>query len=111
MNPLLVEALGSIVRAGLNVCAGWLVAHGIWSSSNAEKYVGAAALALISLGWSLWQHYGMRSKLITALATPATMSEHQIEGIVNDPTVLTPSVMTPNNEAPASISPVPPKAA
>lgn len=92
MNPLLVEALGSVLRAALNIGAGWLVAHGIWASSDAEKYVGAAAIALITLGWSIWQKYGMRTKLVTAMAMPSGVSENQVKAVVDDPNIATPPV-------------------
>jgi len=111
MNPILVEAAGSIVRAGLNVAAGWLVAHGIWSSSDAEKYVGALALALVSVGWSLWQHWGMRSKLVTAMAMPAGVTENQVHELVKDPLVNTPSVSLPKDQVAKFPPPDPPKAA
>lgn len=111
MNPLLVEAIGSIVRAVLNIVAGWLVAHGVWASSDAEKYVGAAALALISLGWSLWQKYGMRSKLVTAMALPSGMTENQVEAAVKNPQLETPSVTLPKDEVPAPVSQTPPREA
>ena len=99
MNPLLVEALGSILRAGLNIGAGYLVEHGIWSKSNAETYVGALALALISFGWSLWQKYHMRLKILTASAS-AGLSENQVEAMVKDPTTQNPSATHPKDEVP-----------
>lgn len=113
MNPLLIEALGSIVRAALNIGAGWLVAHGIWSSSDAEKYVGALAIALLTLGWSIWQKHGMRAKLVTAMAMPAGVSENQVQAAVSDPHVLTPPVTLPKDAVayPMARPPEPPKAA
>lgn len=107
MNPLLVEAIGSILRAALNIGAGWLVAHNIWQSSDAEKYVGAAALALISLGWSIWQKYGMRSKLVTALAMPAGASENQAKAAINDPSIRTPPVTLQKHEVPLPLVAMP----
>lgn len=92
MNPLAVEAVGAIVRAGLNFGAGWLVGHGIWTQSQAEQYVGALALALIAYGWSVWQKHGMRSKLVTAMAMPAGVTENEVHAAVKDPNVVTPPV-------------------
>lgn len=111
MNPLLVEAIGSILRAILNVGAGWLVAHGIWASSDAEKYVGAAALMLVSLGWSLWQHSGMRKKLVTAMAMPAGITEQQVQAVVKDKTVEKPPVTLAKSDVAEPISDAPPPAA
>ncbi len=92
MNPLAVEAIGSVMRAGLNIAAGILVTHGIWTQGDAEKYVGALVLALISLGWSLWQKFGMRSKLVTAMAMKAGVSENQVQAAIDHPNVVTPPV-------------------
>lgn len=103
MSPLVVEALGSIVRAGLQILAGYLVTAGIWQAEAAEKYVGAAALALISLGWSLWQKYSMRTKLVTALAMPSGASENQAKALIDNPNIVTPPVSTAKDAAPASI--------
>jgi hypothetical protein len=108
-NPLVVEALGSIVRAGLNIGAGLLISHGIWSASDAEKYVGALALALISLGWSYWQHSGMRAKFVTAMAmVPVGVTERQVEAAVKDKTIETPSVSLRKNEVPVTVTTIPP---
>ena len=103
MNPLLVEALGSIVRAGLNIVAGYLVTAGIWTSGDAEKYVAAAALAVISIGWSVWQKYGMRGKLVTALALPSGVTENEAHRVWKDEGVKTPPVTLPKDEPPAPL--------
>lgn len=79
MNPLLMEALGSIVRWLLAGAAGWLVQHGIWTSAQSQTYVMAAALAVLSLGWSLWQKYKSRVHFLTALQAPAGTSEDAVK--------------------------------
>jgi len=99
MNPLLVEAVGSILRAVLNIGAGYLVEHGIWSKSNADTYVAALALALISFGWSYWQKRRMRLKFLTASAS-AGLSEKEVEAMVKDPTTQNPSATHPKDEVP-----------
>lgn len=99
MNPLLVEALGSVVRAVLNIGAGWLVARGIWTSEKAETYVAAGALALIAYGWSVWQKQHMRAKLVTSNAL-AGVTEREVHAMVKDPDVATPSVGTPKDMVP-----------
>lgn len=78
MNPLLVEALGSIVRWLLAGAAGWLVQHGVWSAAQSQTYVMAAGLALLSLGWSLWQKYRSRLHFLTALESPAGTTESAV---------------------------------
>lgn len=98
MNPLLVEALGAIVRWALTFGAGVLVQHGIWSPEASSKYVAAAAAAILTLAWSLWQKYRMRAKLVTALTLPPGYSEHEVEQQVNRG--MGASVTTKKSEAP-----------
>ncbi len=57
MPPMLQAALGSILRWGLALLAGHLVKAGVWTSADAQVYVAAGALALISLGWSLFEKW------------------------------------------------------
>ncbi len=79
MNPMFAAALGSIFRWALAFLAGYLVSRGIWTAQEAAIYVGAAAMGLTALTWSLYQKYASRVKLVTALATPGVMSEEDIE--------------------------------
>jgi hypothetical protein len=97
MNPLLVEALGSIIRAGLMILAGYLVKHGIWTDSDAANYVSAAALAIIGLGWSIWQKYKNRLTLVTALSG-GPMTENDAKMLSQMPGA--PSVATPKDRRP-----------
>lgn len=104
MNPLAIQFLGSILRwalAGLSVYA---VQNGIFTESEAAKYVEAAALALPPLLWSLYQKYKDRQKLVVALATPHVKSEQELEDhILNSITagVALPPVTTPKHITPA----------
>jgi len=98
MNPMLQEALGSILRWALTLAAGYLVSHGIWSADNAEKYVAAAVTALLALGWALWSSYIKRRKLVTAMATPSVVSEKAVEQMVQ--TGQAPPVSVPKERAP-----------
>lgn len=79
MNPLLQETFGSVVRWALAIGAGVLVQRGIWTQNQATDFVGAAALALVALGWSLYQKYQSRQLLVTALAVPAAVSENEVQ--------------------------------
>jgi hypothetical protein len=84
MNPLLSEAIGSILRWLLAGAAGWLVQHGIWTQAQSQTYIMAAALAVLSLGWSLWQKYKSRVHFLTALEVPAGTSEDAVKFRVAD---------------------------
>ena len=79
MNPILQAALGSILRWALALLAGYLVKAGIWTGSAAETYVAAATLALLALGWSLWQKYHSRIRFLTALAMPLGATENDVK--------------------------------
>jgi hypothetical protein len=69
MNPVLQQAALSILRWGLTLFAGWLTQHG-WSDANAPEYITAGAVALLALGWSIWQKYHAQVVTMTALAMP-----------------------------------------
>ena len=99
MNPMLAEALGSIVRAGLMILAGYLVKAGIWDASTAATYVGAASLAILGLGWSLWQKYKSRVKLLSALAMTDTTTESNLEARIKVGSTPIVSVTTPKTDA------------
>ena len=94
MNPMLQEALGSIIRWALMFVAGWLVQHGIWSASNAQTYVAGAAVAILTLGWSLWQKYQARIKLLAAMASAVPTTEAGLEQRLAMQSIVSPSVMT-----------------
>lgn len=99
MNPMLQEALGSIIRFALAYVAGELVDRGIWTSSNAAMYVTAATMGILSIGWSLWIKYKNRIKLLTALTMPPGTSEDELHAQIRAG-VPTPSVTTPTNTVP-----------
>lgn len=57
MNPLIAQALAAVIRHALTIGSGILVAQGIWTQAQAETMVAGAVVALIALGWSLWQKW------------------------------------------------------
>jgi hypothetical protein len=79
MNPLLQSALGSILRLFLASLAGWFVQKGVWTADAANEYAAAGAIALLTVGWSLWIKYKNRIKFLTALESPAGTPEKVIE--------------------------------
>ncbi len=98
MNPLLTSALLSVLRWVLTIGAGWFVRKGIWTDANATEYVAAAAMGLISLGWSIWNKRKDLIARMTALAmpmgsTPADLHETIAAG-------LTASLSTPHDQTP-----------
>lgn len=101
MNPILQSALGSILRWLLALLAGYLVKAGIWTNSNAQAYVAAGTLALLALGWSLWQKYHSRIKFLTALTMPVGATENDVKAQVATGQAL-PAVNTPADTIPVA---------
>lgn len=79
MNPILSAAIGSILRWIFAFATGWLVQRGVWTPEDASTYLGAAVLAVLGLGWSLWSKYHDRIKFLTALDAPAGTSEARLD--------------------------------
>jgi hypothetical protein len=98
VNPMAAAAVGSVLRWALAIGAGYLVKQGIWTADASTIYVEAASLAAISLGWSQWQKFAARRKLVTALSV-ALMSEHALDthmaSSVDLPSVLSPASAIP----------------
>lgn len=98
MNPLIQSAVGSILRAGLMVLATWLTQHGIWSESDAAKYVDGIVVALLSLGWSYRKIIANRVLFLTALM-PGPKTEAEVIAHIESGNA-TPSILTPPNTVP-----------
>lgn len=99
MNPMAEDALSAILRWGFTFVAGYLVEHGIWTAADAKTYVAGAALAVLGLGWSLWNKYKSRIKLLTALTMQPGSTEDDVNATVASETK-NPSVTTPKDTAP-----------
>lgn len=70
MNPILQAALGSILRHFLTMGAAMLITRGIWTTEDASTYVAAAAMAILGLGWALYQKWRAHQAILTALDLP-----------------------------------------
>lgn len=69
MNPMIEKYLGSVLRSAL---AAGLGALGILSEAEIEKQAAALAGLILVTGWSLWEKYHSRKKLVTAMASGPT---------------------------------------
>lgn len=87
MSPLLQAALTAIVRALLVGAAGWLVSHNVWTQGDATTYLEAAALAIVGLGWSLWEKYKSRLSYLAAKQAPTGASDAHVELIAASPAI------------------------
>lgn len=97
MNPILSSALGSILRWLLMLVVPVLVKYGIWTQDDSTKYVEAAVVALLALGWSLWAKYKDRIKFLTALM-PGPQTENQVDAHIA--AGQTPALNTPTDTIP-----------
>jgi hypothetical protein len=104
MNPILQSAIASILRWLLALGAGFLVKHGIWSSPDADSYIASGSLAIIALGWSLYEKYKSRSKLLVALTMPVGATEGDVIARVKSGHP-TPPISTPANTVPETSKP------
>lgn len=98
MNPILSAALGAVLRWALAGAAMFFVDHGIWTAGEASSYVLAGSLAILSLGWSLWNKYHGRVKFLTALAMPKGTTEDDVKSLVA--AGASTAVTTPSDTAP-----------
>jgi len=108
LNPMLQQFLGSFARWLLAGAAVWAVQHGIFTENDAAKYVEAGSLALVGIGWSLYQKYGSRLKLVTAMSS-GSMTEKELEIHIARAAAIgasLPSVTTPKTETPQAIGSV-----
>ena len=97
--PFIQQLIGAFVRAAVVWAAGYLAAHGLTISENqTTQFIAWVTPVIATLAWSIYQKYRGRQKLMTALVTPATQTEHQVEAAVSAGAA--PSVLTPKNQVP-----------
>ena len=98
-NPIKEMVLG-IVRHLLTIAGGVLIKDGLAvPGAFSPELIAGLAAALVGVGWSIYQKYHGRQKLLTAQVTPAGKTEREIEAIVNAGQA--PPINTPKNEVPA----------
>ena len=85
MNPLVVDIIGTWVRAALLAISAVLIQHHIVTAAQGEALstqlftqIINSLPAVAALGWSMWQKYGSRLKLVTALTMPAGTTENAV---------------------------------
>jgi membrane protein implicated in regulation of membrane protease activity len=79
LNPMLMKALGSLIRAGLMLAVPFFVSQGIWTPDEATATMTALATAAAALVWSLFEKYKSRQKLVTAIASAKGDTEANVE--------------------------------
>lgn len=77
-SPLLVAAIGAIVKRILTLGAGWLVSRQVWTSTDANAYVEALAFvlttAVLTVSYDLYDRY--LKPYIFKLLGPKPDAEH-----------------------------------
>lgn len=108
-NPMVVEAVGAILRWGGTILFAWLMTKGIFTEEQATRFteyvsspgVVAGVLGLLVTGiLAVVSAFRKRQKLVTALAMPAETTERQVEKAIKDPTIQTPPVSKEKTKAP-----------
>lgn len=106
MNPFLVALLSMLFRQAVLVLAGALgLTHLVQPiideyMTEFQQLSTAVAIAAITVGFAVWRKFKDRQKLLAALGAPLPMSERQVESLVKQPDMFTPSVTTPKDEIP-----------
>ena len=103
MNPMAQAAIGSVLRHILTLAAGYLVSAGIWSEQDAAGYAAGLSMALLALGWSIWQKHSERVKMLVGLTSPTGTTEAQVERKIA--AGVTSSVTAPKDVAPLATVP------
>lgn len=100
--PFVQQILGAVVRMLVVWFAGYLAAHAhlVLSEDQIGQLVAYLAPMAAILAWSIYSKYVGRQKLLTALASPNALTEHEVEAMVKDPQTITPSVNTPKDHLP-----------
>ncbi len=103
MNPFLIELLTMIFRQAIIYLAGVIGVSALASEhmSQVEQYSASAAVFALTVGYAAYRRYKAKQVLVTALASPMPMSEHECKELVKDPSVITPSVTSSKDAIPA----------
>jgi len=97
--PFISQIVGVLVRAAVVWVAGYLAANAkiTLSEDQIAQIVAYAVPPLAVIAWSAYSKRLGRQKLLTAAAA-AGVTEKEVEQIVADPAVPTPSVMQGKGE-------------
>lgn len=86
MDPLVLEILASLTRAGLALLTGYLQAHHVITADLGDRltthvveHVAIWAPAIAAVVWGIVAKYRGRVKFLTALQLPAGSSERNVE--------------------------------
>lgn len=102
MNPFLESVIATLIRQLLILLASAVGMTPLLDQymTDVQKFSSSAALVLITVGYAIWRKYKDRQKLVTALAAEGPVTEHEVEAMVKDHTMPTPSVKTAKDVVP-----------
>lgn len=98
LNPILIKALGSLIRAALMLAVPFFVSRGIWTPDEGTATMAAIAAAAAALLLSLFEKYRSQKKLVTALSMPVGSTQKEVEEVIKSEQ--TPPVSLPKDVAP-----------
>jgi hypothetical protein len=114
VNPIVQKVIAAVVRFVLASAFGWLLKRGVeLSEADLATFMTIAVPAIVGgvpFVWSIWEKFHARRKLVTALATPHTASENDIEEMIKNPEISTPPVSLKRDRKPRAVAvkPLPP---
>lgn len=102
MNPMIRGALAMFLRQAVIFIAGWLGMSGALDPymNDLAQWSSTAVVVVFTVGSALYAKFKERQKLVTALAAPHPITEHEAEAMVKNPSVMTPSVTASKDEVP-----------
>lgn len=108
MNPQFKDIAGSVIRWGLTVLCTWLVQRGVVQEAQTPTIIAAGLAVVTPLLWSIWQKYGARLKLLTALTMAPGATEADVERHIEaTPKDELPPVTTPKDVQPVAVEKLP----
>ncbi len=103
MLPLYRDQILGVLRHFLTIGAGMLITHGMLTTALVSpELIAGAAVALLTIGMSMYQKFTARRVLVTALAYPVPATEALVQSKI-DLGMPVPSVLTPPDVVPVPV--------
>lgn len=103
MLPIYRDQILGVLRHLLTIGAGMLVTNGYLSTGLVSpELIAGAAVALLTMGLSIYQKIAAREVLVTALASPIGTTETRVKSTIALGLPI-PSVLTPPDVVPVPV--------
>lgn len=109
LNPLVQQLIGVLIRVILVGISGEATVHA-YENGEIDEMAKALAPGLIAVGWSMFNAYKGRKKLVTAMSLSTPVSENQLNHIIAQSTNTPPVTLAKTEVATdcANCGPMPP---